>query len=275
MKSDIDDAMKLVQAEGWNQTENDWRFLIEQPGNVCLAAEVDGKLVGTATAAIYSGKLAWIGMLLVNNQFRGKGVGTLLLHAIIQKLNNVQSVKLDATPAGREVYKKYGFKEEYRILRMIRKPSAFKPIHSRFLILRNVKNDLHRVKDFDENVFGIRREELVGFLQKHFTLPGLQVIRNNKIMGILLGRAGNNYVQLGPVSAVSSETAIGLVSEALAEMEQHPIVIDVLEDKKNLIDWLISVGFEKQRPFTRMYLNKNSFPGKPENQFLICGPEFG
>jgi hypothetical protein len=31
-------AMKLSAAEGWNQTANDWKFLIAYPGSICIAA---------------------------------------------------------------------------------------------------------------------------------------------------------------------------------------------------------------------------------------------
>jgi hypothetical protein len=52
-------------------------------------------------------------------------------------------------------------------------------------------------------------------------------------------------------------------------------VVDVLNDKKQLINWLNAFGFRSQRHFVRMYLDANPLPGRPENQYLICGPEFG
>ena len=53
-----------------------------------------------------------------------------------------------------------------------------------------------------------------------------------------------------------------------------PVGLDVPEDREDLIKWLESVGFVKQRHFVRMYLNDNPFPGT-RNQYLISGPEFG
>ena len=45
--SDIGSAMKLSGAEGWNQTEKDWKLLIENTGNVCMLAECDNNFIGT------------------------------------------------------------------------------------------------------------------------------------------------------------------------------------------------------------------------------------
>lgn len=38
---DIAGAMKLSNAEGWNQTEKDWKFLVQNPQNICMLAECD------------------------------------------------------------------------------------------------------------------------------------------------------------------------------------------------------------------------------------------
>ena len=66
-----------------------------------------------------------------------------------------------------------------------------------------------------------------------------------------------------------------LITKALRGLESKSIVVDVLCDKKDLITWLHSIGFIKQRHFVRMHQKENPFPGVTEKQFLICGPEFG
>lgn len=48
--SDIESAIKLPNAEGWNQTEKDGKLLIENPENVCMVAECSNKVIGTITA---------------------------------------------------------------------------------------------------------------------------------------------------------------------------------------------------------------------------------
>src|SRR4051794_7907903 len=117
LSTDVEAGMRLSTAEGWNQTEKDWKFLIENSHNICLVAETDNKVIGTTTAIGYSNEIAWIGMVLVDKNYRGRGVSKLLLQNILEKLKSFRSIKLDATPAGREVYKRFGFKDEYSITR--------------------------------------------------------------------------------------------------------------------------------------------------------------
>ena len=116
--NDIGGAMKLSNAEGWNQTEKDWKLFVENPDNVCMLAECGNKVIGTTTAINYSNQVAWIGMVLVDKEYRGQGVSKSLLTNIFKKLESFKSVKLDATPAGQQVYKKFDFKDEYLIARM-------------------------------------------------------------------------------------------------------------------------------------------------------------
>jgi ribosomal protein S18 acetylase RimI-like enzyme len=66
-----------------------------------------------------------------------------------------------------------------------------------------------------------------------------------------------------------------LISKTLKEITDQPVVVDILNDKIELINWLQSLGFTRQREFVRMYKNENPFPGLTEKYFLICGPEFG
>ena len=63
--SDIGDCMLLSEAQGWNQTEPDWKLLVDNSLNICLLAESNRQIVGSATAMNYSNQIVWIGMVLV------------------------------------------------------------------------------------------------------------------------------------------------------------------------------------------------------------------
>src|SRR5690349_6739087 len=95
--SDVEAGMRLSTAEGWNQTEKDWKFFIENPQNICVVAETDNKIIGTTTAINYADQLAWIGMVLVDKNYRGRGLSKMLLENVLEKLKHVKSIKLDAT----------------------------------------------------------------------------------------------------------------------------------------------------------------------------------
>ena len=69
---DIEQAIKLSNAEKWNQTEKDWGLLIRNPQNICLAAKDGENIIGTATAINYANDVAWIGMVIVHKEYRGR-----------------------------------------------------------------------------------------------------------------------------------------------------------------------------------------------------------
>src|ERR1043165_4750237 len=117
--ADIPFADSLRANAGWNQTPADWQRFIELSPRGCLLAECEGRPVATATTVTYGSELGWIGMMLVHPDFRRRGIARVLMQHSIEILQSagVKSIKLDATPAGREVYLRIGFKDEYTLTR--------------------------------------------------------------------------------------------------------------------------------------------------------------
>ena len=273
---DIVYAMKLSNAEGWNQTENDWKLLIESPQNVCLVAEYNKKIIGTTTAMNYANQIAWIGMVLVAKESRGQGVSKLLLTNILKKLESFKSIKLDATPAGKQVYQKFDFKDEYLITRVVTVSMKNLSFDDDSILAESIRlKDIEEIIALDERVFGTNRRQLIEWLIKQYPRKAWLLKRNNSIAGFALGREGNKYHHVGPVFGSTINDVKMLIRKALKELINQPVVIDVLYEKQDLINWLNSIGFTMQRQFVRMYKKENLFPGIVNKQYLICGPEFG
>lgn len=275
--SDISSAIKLSKAEGWNQTEKDWKLFIENPENVCMVAECGNKVIGTTTAINYSNEVAWIGMVLVDKEYRGQGISKSLLTNIFKKLESCKSVKLDATPEGQKVYKKLDFKDAYLIARMVN--SSMNDLQSDYdndkLPEPIQQNHIQEIIALDEIIFGANRAQLIKFLIREYPDKAWIIKRNNRIAGFALGRDGNKYQHIGPVVADNTADAKILITHALKKLTNQLVVVDVLDDKEEMLTWLNSIGFIKQRHFTRMYKKENTIPGITDKQYLICGPEFG
>jgi len=274
--NDLNQAISLSNSEGWNQTEKDWKLLLENPLNTCIVAEYNDKVIGTATALNHSNKVAWIGMVLVDKCFRGQGVGKMLLTNIIGLLKNVDSIKLDATPAGKSLYEKLGFIDEYIIYRMIN-PSlqSFKKQVFNYEPVKIEQVSLTDVLKLDKKIFGTARTYLLQTLLNNYPGKSFLIKRNQKLDGYMFGRDGVRFNYIGPVFAFSQDSARILISKALESLNHQPVALDILEDKEEIIKWLESLGFTKQRHFIRMYLKSNSSCGLIKYQYLISGPEFG
>jgi ribosomal protein S18 acetylase RimI-like enzyme len=273
---DLCQALTLSCDEGWNQTEKDWRLLLENPDNICIVAEKDKKVAGTATAMVHSGKIAWIGMVIVNKALRGQGAGKMLMAHIIKKLDQIESIKLDATLAGQPLYKSLGFIDEYKLFRMTNpSQSTFEYQPSEDLPERITSEVAEDIFTRDGKIFGANRRYLLSKLIEDYPEKAFFIKSSNMPYGYVLGRNGSRFNYIGPLCANSFESARSLMSKSLRSLINKPVALDVPEKKGELINWLESLGYIKQRYFIRMYLHKNPYPGILKPLYLISGPEYG
>lgn len=271
---DIGDAMRLKEQAGWNQTEEDWRLFLSVNPTGCLAAVHNGKTIGTVTTVNYGKEVSWIGMLLVDREFRRQGIARQLLGRALENLQGCDTVKLDATAVGRELYQEMGFKDEYFILRMTT-AALNVPTASPAVVSPVTDKTITEVTEFDREVFGGDRGTLLKAWWQRNPQSAWQVIKNGRIAGYCLGRKGSQYFQIGPLVAPSTAEAIALL-EAVARIRQsEPVVIDVPEAMSEFVDWLGKNGFSTQRSFMRMYRGSDRSAGIPSQVFASSGPELG
>ena len=273
--NDIPGGVRLNTLAGWNQTEADWkRFLVASP-NGCFVMQDDAKVVGTATTVSYEGRFAWIGMVLVDPEYRNRGIGTKLLERTTEHLDNagVPTSKLDATPLGKPLYEKLGFVSEYEIERWTLKRARAEE--------RGV-SDTHltaaQLSDIfacDRDVFGADRRTLLRSLAEQAPDLTLSAGSAGELRGYAFGRHGLFADHLGPWMARDRDSARVILRDFLQQSPRDTVVVDAVKSNSSAREMLISSGFSTTRPLTRMYRGPNAFPGKPEALCAILGPEFG
>ena len=272
---DIPAGLSLCRSIGWNQLSSDWELFLKLSLEGCrVAVDENNKVVGTVTTVKYEDHFSWIGMVLVEPERQRQGIGMQLLKESLTILKNQETVKLDATPAGREVYKKLGFKEEYPLTRM-RCPDVELgrlPDSNAKLILAR---DVDRIVAFDNSIFGADRKAVLLDLWKRAPQLCSLMEENDEVNAYCLGRLGHNYLHIGPVVSKGITNAKEVASAALSKCRGQAVIVDSLHHSPEWLSWLASMGFSDLRCLTRMYKGTNSWPGLPENQFAILGPEFG
>lgn len=270
---DIPEGLKLCRKAKWNQLESDWQIFLQHSPAACMVATFQDQIVGTVTTIRYGHSFSWIGMVLVDPDFRLKGIGQQLLQEALQLLQAEETVKLDATPAGREVYLKLNFVDEYPLTRMNRMltEQIFHPARARAI----KKDDLPRLVEFDSRIFGANRSSLLQWMWE--TAPGFSFMieEGDEIKGYAMGRYGHDFTHIGPIIAINTNIAKDLLMAVLSKCAGSPVILDVLHFEPEWISWLSEIGFTEQRNFIRMFRGINRFKGLPENQFAIIGPEFG
>ena len=271
-REDISAGMRLKDIASWNQTPADWEHFLASSPEGCFVAESAGSVVGTATTIVYEGRFAWIGMVLVDPEFRGQGIGTRLLEKAIEHLDTcgVPTMKLDATPQGKPIYEKLGFVSEYEIERwMLKRPPGKARAQA------SAHPNLDDTLEIDREVFGADRGALLRSLANGAPDFTLAVRQQGELAGYAFGRRGSRADHLGPWMARNEATARQLLEEFLRCSARETVFVDCLKSNPWAQALPASKGFEYSRPLTRMFRGANAHPGRPELLCAILGPEFG
>ncbi|HEY5747364.1 MAG TPA: GNAT family N-acetyltransferase [Chryseolinea sp.] len=274
-RTDIPSGLSLCRSANWNQLSRDWEiFLTLDPEGSRVCVDDDENVIGTVTTLRYSNHFAWIGMVLVDPAHQRKGIGLKLLEQALEILKNEDSVKLDATPAGRQVYVKLGFEDEYALSRM-----WTASLNTQYLVSSTATaleyDDLDSVGLLDQRVFGADRMRQLRWMLEGAPELAFKVGAGDQLGGYCFGRPGYRFTQIGPVVATNAEIARELVSAALMRCGNKPVILDVPYHDESWNAWVRLLGFSELRPFVRMYKGNNRWPGVAGNQYAILGPEFG
>lgn len=277
-EQDVSGGLRLNTLSGWNQTVADWQRFLKNSPRGCFVVEDDGKIVGTATTVNYKNRFAWIGMVLVDPEYRKQGIGTQLLKKTVEYLDeeNIRTMKLDATPQGKPIYMKLGFVEENEIERWIRKrpPSAASPAPQSTSTPLNERRK-EQIFRRDEELFGADRSFLLRALCEEAPEFATAVGEGELLQGYAFGRHGLFADHLGPWMARTQVAAEQILQGFLAQSSRETIIVDCLKSNSIAVELLHSCGFALSRALTRMVRGPNLYPGKPDSFCAILGPEFG
>jgi len=275
----IAEAVPLAAEAGWNQTAADWRLMLSQ-GEGFGSWTSEGRLVASTIVLPFGGRFAWIGMVLVTNDFQRRGLATRLLHhAIAVLVERGLTPMLDATPAGARVYEPLGFLGLYRLQRL-QAPAASQPPSvsvappSGVSVNKATTADLDAIAAFDAPAFGADRAPILAHLLERQPERAFVAERSGRLAGYVLARDGRAAHHPGPLVADDQPTAIALADRALAGVDR-PVYMDVLDRHETLRAWLAGRGFATQRPFTRMAYRRSAPFDDPERVMAIAGPELG
>jgi len=248
--SDIPAAMRLKEAAGWNQTEEDWANLLELEPEGCFGIECDGAAAATATAVCYGKELAWIGMVLTAPEHRGRGFARRLMEHTLEFLRRreVAWVKLDATDMGRPLYARLGFVDECLVERWaVQTPLAAKAAPA---------SPSHWNPDaaLDREAFGADRTAILERLSRWeaVSLPGGDCA---------MGRPGTKAFYFGPCVARSKQAARRLLGAFLARHPGKSVFWDLLPGNREALALAQEFGFERRRQLVRMALRGTAGAG--------------
>lgn len=232
-QNDIDRFMTLAKAEGWICDRWELDFLFGAFPQGCLVARRWDIPVGFVTSVKY-GNSGWIGNLVVREQFRGQGIGSMLMKGALAALEDAgaETVWLTASLAGKPIYESLGFRTLDVINRWVGRgmgdEEGYQP----------ARGDISRddMLDIDQAGWGDRREAIIDLSLERgrvFSTSGAFLVSQSWADGIQLGPWGGN-----------DGGALLLLEEALAEAGwENKVFLDAPLANSPLTSILLGMGF--------------------------------
>ena len=277
-EGDIEFAYKLDVMEQWGDTRRDIRRMFSYEPEGCFIAEVDGEPVGHVFSVSYK-RLGWIGLLILETEYRRRGIGTILTKKAMAYLLScgVETIKLEVVPALSKLYRKLGFKGEYDSLRFmgVREETASSRNYSINVMKRR---GIKELASFDAEYFGANRIKVLSNLQQENPELCLVSSLRSRIVGYIICRKAETGHRIGPwvCNPEHPRAARELLTrcmETVGHNERFFVGVPAVNEKA--VEILKDLNFKQYSKSVRMYFGKKLKTECAEGIFAIGGPEKG
>jgi GNAT superfamily N-acetyltransferase len=252
--SQVPYAIQLAAAEGWNPGLQDAASFHAADPEGFLMAELEGEPVGCISAVSYPGNFGFIGLYIVEPEFRGGGIGQALWRRAMQRLKGT-NIGLDGVVAMQEAYARSGFKLAYRNVRYASSslPSPG-PLPDGLRLVPATEVPIEDVVAYDRRFFPAERE---GFLRAWIGQPdgvALTALGPHGIRGMGVIRRCLQGHKVGPLFADNVEISkLLLLTLASQRNSTGPVILDVPEVNPAAVALAEEAGMQVIFETARMY----------------------
>lgn len=271
--------------EGWNPGKYEYLpfYLANINGHKGLF--FNDELIASLSAVRYSKELAFLGIYIVDPNYREQGLGQILAKASLEELADCSLIGINAVQQQVSNYqRKYGFTSFYNNSRWtgelnIQHNSTLSSAERDIKIVGREGLAINELIDYDASIFSSTRAK---FLRKWIEMPEsyfLAAIKNEKICGYgVLSKCIEGY-KIAPLFANDKEIAQRLYASfaSLLEGKQNIVQLDVPENNQTAVKLATQCGLYKAFETTRMYKSKEPLIEKPSNSnvYAITTLEIG
>ena len=281
-QADIDYVTESVERERWGYTKRDIERCWRLEPNGCFIAEVQREKVGHVFSIGFD-KTGWIGLLIVNPEYRGKGIGTILTKNAVNYLQKTGKVtiRLEAAEKAIPLYRRLGFKEEFISLRLSKQLEQNEKGKGKrnngINIFPILEGDIENLAQFDSKYFGANRTRVLQSLYRDQPQHCFMAIGRQKTLGYVMSRKISNGHWIGPLVCENPKAAEKLLHTCMEAIPKRKtelrLGMPILN--KNGIKLMKKVGFQQKSKSIRMVWGKHIHEGNVAGIYGIAGPEKG
>jgi N-acetylglutamate synthase-like GNAT family acetyltransferase len=275
-ENDISGLIRLSASVGWDYGREEVLTVLKS-GTVLGHKTSDGEILSCAAIIPYDSSLAWLGMVIVDPGFRGKGLAKEAVLSCLKLAAEGTSILLVATEEGKPLYLKLGFTEAGCIQKYLcpeYKPASFLENGSASIIRKYSADLFDSLIELDKAAFGDGRTVLLKnrIAQSRECLAAFSA--EGKLIGYGLAIQGTANLILGPIVAPDTETA-ALLLDHLAAGHDGRIRIDVPAGQTAFSTFLDGRGFKLAATPPIMIFRDGAMPVRDGRLFALAAQAFG
>jgi GNAT superfamily N-acetyltransferase len=184
--TDVNAAVGLALAQGWRNRRGMFDLFLDTPSCQAIVGTVDGRVVASGFAVV-SPPVGWLGGLIVDAEFRGRGYGRTMTEELMRRLRaaGCETLSLEATDAGLPMYERMGFRLATHYHQLQADHLAEPPVEPEGSRVRKLTaTDLPAVFELDRQATGEDRSPALARLLE--AVGGWALERDRALAGFLL-----------------------------------------------------------------------------------------
>jgi len=237
---DLEQCYAMTQQLKWPHRREDWQQAMTFGEGVVI--EEQGKLLGSAILWRWGECAATIGLVMVDGQQQGRGLGKQLMLTLLEKVPD-HNVRLHATEMGKGLYEKLGFVATGQILQhQTRALEAVPPvaIPAGVTLRRAQAQDVPTLTALDQQAHGMLRPQLMAHIVSQHQTVLLEDAQHQVHGFASLRRFGHGWA-IGPIIAQDFPLAQALVASLMQGLRGEFVRIDT-DAALPLAGWLATLG---------------------------------
>ncbi|OBY80986.1 hypothetical protein BBG47_03930 [Paenibacillus sp. KS1] len=277
--TDTQGLIDLSASIGWDYDEQDIQTIMSS-GTVWGHRNEQGDIISSAAILTYKPGLSTIGMVIVDQRYRGMGLGKAVVQACMDAVDNSDTIMLIATEEGRPLYEGMGYHTVSYVNKLVCSSynSTLSNRSDYDSEMRTMPLGLEHfpgIRELDQLAIGADRETFLSARWKQ-AKQGVVVLDNKgTLIGYGFAVQGPKYLVLGPVIAVRQEAASAMIHYLAGDNRGKLLRIDVPEEQPEFIELLRQAGFERETHPPVMIKNAQQLPARNRTLYGIAAQIFG
>jgi predicted GNAT family N-acyltransferase len=275
-ESDIPDLIALSASVGWDYNEDEIRTVLAA-GVIYGWRNDDKRVMASAAILAYDNRLASIGMVIVHPDYRGYGLGKTVTQTCIDSVPSRMPVMLIATPDGKPMYEKMGFRPVDCVHKYLcdgYRGDHHESVTPEMAISPVSAEHFHRIVELDRLAVGANRSAFLQARMRQAKNGVVAIQEDGEIVGYGFSIQGSVNLVLGPIVAPHASVAAAIVNR-LASGHQGKLRIDVPSGHDDFLRELENRGFHQVSQPPVMLRNAAQLPPRNGTLFGIAAQIFG